>query len=76
MLYSLLLIPVGVSALQLLLLLTVFRIDTPVYYHQKGDMASMRRALSFVYKQHAIEHKVNELMSRDENNLTDENQEE
>lgn len=75
-LYSLILIPVGVAALQLLLLLTIYRIDTPVYYNQKGDMASMRRALGYVYKPHAIEHKVNELLHRDENTLTDENQDE
>ena len=39
-------------------------------------MANMRRALGFVYTQNAIESKANELMSKDENATTDENQEE
>ena len=49
------LIPAAVSALQLLLLLLAYRVDTPVYYQQQGDMANVRRALSFVYKPYAIE---------------------
>jgi ethanolamine transporter EutH len=48
-------IPAAVSVLQILLLLTVYRVDTPTYYQQKGDMANVRRALAFVYKPYAIE---------------------
>jgi len=60
------LIPAAVAVLQLLLLLTIFRVDTPTYYQQTGDMANVRRALAFVYKPYAIENKVNEILSRDD----------
>lgn len=66
-------IPAAVAAVQMLLLMTMFRVDTPVYYNQQGDMANVRRALSFVYKPYAIEAKVNELMHRGADELSDKN---
>lgn len=39
-------------------------------------MANMQRALAFVYKNYAIQSKVNELMNRDESELADQNHEE
>jgi len=60
------LVPGVVAIIQLILLLTVYRVDTPTYYQQKGDMANLRRALAFVYKPFAIENKVNEILARDD----------
>lgn len=63
----LLLTPAILSAIQLILLLIFFRIDTPVYYNQCGDVHKMREALQFVYKEEVIESKANEIMFGDPN---------
>lgn len=47
-----------------------------MYYQQKGDLANVERSLRFVYKEFAIQSKVNEIMNRDESELADQNQEE
>ena len=70
------LIPAAVSVLQLLLLLTIYRVDTPVYYLQKGNISEVRRALSYVYRPYAIESKVNEIMNKDSGDVEENDQEE
>ena len=69
----LILTPAVLSGIQLLLLIFVYRIDTPVYYNQKGDVQAMREALKFVYKPYAIEKKVNEIMAEESHADDEEN---
>ena len=49
----------------------VFRIDTPVYYNQKGQNEKVREALKYIYKPYAIEGKANEIIYGDDNQLKD-----
>lgn len=71
----LILTPAVVAVLQLLLLLTVFRIDTPIFYHQKGDAQKMREALKYVYKPYAIENKADEILQGGSPTAADGNEE-
>lgn len=53
-LYALILSPVAIAVIMTMLLLLVFRLDTPVYYNSKGDTHKTREILSKIYKPYAV----------------------
>ena len=60
-LWSLILSPVVIGVIQTMLLLCVFRLDTPVYYNSKGDTQKMREILSKIYKPNVVQNKIDEI---------------
>lgn len=39
----------------------MYRIDTPIYYNQKGDNHKVRESLKYIYKPYAVENKAMEI---------------
>lgn len=58
-------LPLVISVIHILLLLLIFRIDTPVYYHSKGDQQKTREALTYMFKDYAIERQYNNIAMGD-----------
>ena len=60
-LLSMLSTPIIVSVVQLLLLYTFFKVDTPVFYQQKGDLVGLRNVLRLIYVDRIVENKISEV---------------
>lgn len=61
LLWILFLLPVGMSALQMLLMLTVFTYDTPPVLKQRGQDVVLREMMSKIYRVDEIQPRIDEL---------------
>jgi len=63
-------IPIGFSILQIVLMLTIFRYDTPVFLNQKGETDTLRIFLGKIYKAGEVQKRYDELANPDNNNAS------
>jgi MFS transporter, SP family, galactose:H+ symporter len=54
-------IPIAISVIQILLLLTVFNWETPKYYKERGQTEKLRQVMAKIYHPHAIEARIAEI---------------
>lgn len=64
--------PAFISLLQIFLLLTVFRYESPVTYKQRADYDNLTQVLTKIYAKEQVQSRINEIAVQ-ETNHTDEN---
>lgn len=61
-------IPIGFSILQILLMLTIYRYDTPVFLNQKKNHNDLKEFLGKIYTPYVVQEKIEELQGVDPDN--------
>ena len=59
-------IPIGLSVLQVFLLVTVFRYDTPVFLKLKGEHIKLNEIMSKIYHPYVVQERIAELEGADQ----------
>lgn len=65
------LIPIIISVIQIFLLITIFRYDTPVFLQLKGDNVSLNEIMSNIYHPLVVQERIAQLAKGDEDVLGD-----
>ena len=55
-------IPIAISIIQVLLLLTVFNWETPKYYKERGQTEKLNQVMAKIYNPHAIQSRIDEII--------------
>lgn len=63
------LVPIILSVIQIFLLITVFKYDTPVFLQLKGDQVSLNEIMSNIYHPYVVQERIAELSNGDEDVL-------